>query len=295
MDIPAVAAQAEAQALRNLALSRDAELQYAPENAALRTGSVNNLLLALQNGNNTSPELQSFLASRIANPSATTQPAAMSGVLGDAVARARSDLALGGAVPLDVRNLVARTAGANAGRNFGNLGLARDITARDLGLTSLDLSQRRLNNATTLGNAEQGLINFNTNLSEQGRQFNVGTELNQLGLLQSLTNGDFARALSAAQFGQSLQAPVVGLDPSAIANLAVGNQNAQTSASMTAAQLAASQAQGASQLAGGLIGAGLGGLTNYYGSRQPVVATGGTYQPPLGGNTASAAYVRGGY
>lgn len=177
-----------------------------------------------------------------------------SDLLNQAVAKAQSDLALGGALPLDVRNLVARNAAATGG-SVGNIRLGKDISARDLGLTSLQLQAQRLAQAQALGQADLA-----------SKQFDSNYLLNQGSLLQSMSSGDFARALAAAQFGQSLQTPVVGLDPSAIANLSVGNANAGTAAGLQAAQIGASQAQGAGSIGSSLLGSGLGGLAKYFGS-----------------------------
>jgi hypothetical protein len=88
-----------------------------------------------------------------------------------AVDQAQADLALGGQLPQDVRNLVARTAAARSGSVTGGLGMGRDITARDLGLTSLDLSNRRLQNAAALGSQEAGLEQANAAMRLQGEQF----------------------------------------------------------------------------------------------------------------------------
>lgn len=273
------------QALKNIELSRATEQKYDPQNAALRTNSVQALLSQL-GGNGVSSQLQALLGGQIGQniPAASYDAqTANSDLLNAAIAKSQENLALGGSVPLDVRNLVARTAAARAGTNFGGLAGGRDIAARDLGLTSLDLGNQRLSQAQALGQLQLGANQFNAgqqnqagqfnaNLLQNSNQFNANNTLNQAQLLSALSNGDFSRALAAAQFGQSIQAPVVGLDPSAVANLYVGNQNAATQAGLQAAQIGASQAQGASQLGSSLIGAGLGGLANYYGNK-PVVGT----------------------
>lgn len=314
INIPQVAQLATDQALKNLALSRQVEQQYAPENAALRSQSIYSLLNNL--GANPTAGLQDQLAANFAAGGAGTYGGSIadqlaqaagggtvaagtadSALLNDAIARAQSDLALGGAVPLDVRNLVARTAAARTAGATGNLGLGRDVNARDLGLTSLQLAQQRLQNAQGLGQAQLGANQFNTNLAfnaalqnaqmqqalnqyntsqrnaalqfdaaqrQQANQFGAGNQLNIAQILSQLGNSDFNQRLAAAQFGQQLQAPVVGLDPSAIANLAVGNSNLQANAAQNAASIAASRAQGSSQLGGQLLGLGLNGLSGIY-------------------------------
>ncbi len=307
VDPAAVSQAAEQQALRNIELSRATELKNNPENAALRTGSINNLIAMMGQGG-ANPQLQALLG-QIGNQGSTyggdvTAGRANSELLNQAIAKAQSDLALGGDLPLDVRNLVARNAAAKAG-GLGNIRLGGDISARDLGLTSLDLANRRLSNAQALGQAQLGADQFNNQLAQQAGIFNSGQRqqagqfgqgymLNQAQLLQSLANGDYAKALSAAQFGQSLQTPVVGLDPSAVANLYVGNQNAGTAAGLQAAQIGAAQAQGSSQLGGSLLGAGLGGLANYYGNKTAANAGIGaktTYADYLAANPYSSAAI----
>lgn len=285
------------------------------------------------------------------NPAANVSARnAGSGLLSDAIAKARSDLALGGALPQDVRNLVARNAAAKGGM-VGSIQLGRDISARDLGLTSLDLAQRRLQNAQSLGAAELASDQFNVSntltadqfnasarnsayglnaqlaqqvalanaaarnsalsqnaqlaqqadsqnaaaqnaagalnaqlaqqaaitnagnrnqvasqnaqLAQQASLANAGNNMNIAQLIASLNSGDFGRSLAAAQFGQTLAQPVVGLDPSSIANLAVGNSNMQAGAAQNAASIAANRAAGTSQLGGQLLGYGLSGYNSF--------------------------------
>lgn len=210
-----------------------------------------------------------------------------------AVERAAADLALGGALPQDVRNLVARTAAARSGAvTGGGLGLGRDITARDLGLTSLDLSQRRLQNAAQLGQQEAALEQANAALRAQSESFGrnnllqsqgalqaqdqlaAGNYFNQASLLQSIANGDFARAMSAAQLGQNIAQPVSGLDPGSVANLAVGNSNALASQAQNAAAL---KAQSANQLMG--FGSGLLGAAGSYYANRTTPPIGSTLPP----------------
>lgn len=306
-----------------------------------------------------------------------------------AVARAAEDLAQGGNLPQDVRNLVARRAMANSGTVTGGLSLSRDLTARDLGLTSLDIRNQRLQNAAALGSQEAGLEQANAALRQQSEQFgrnnllqsqealgrqdaltaqnfatdaqiaanrdalasnnfatdaqiqqamnallsqnfatdsglaanrdalaaqNYATDaqiaanrdsqgasnyFNQASLLQNIQNGDFARYFQAAQLGQNIAQPQSGLDPSAIANLAVGNVNSQAGQQQQGFGLRAGAANAQTQFGSQLAGTGLGLMQQYYQPR-PVNGTsysaaGGYYSPPLGGNAASAAAVRGGY
>jgi hypothetical protein len=412
VNISEVSRMAEDQAMRNIQRSREVEQQYAPENAQFRTASMHNLLSELGRGA-VSPETMEFInqqmgrttgvgpigvtgmnaaqfgVSDTAAPSrfdavtmspeqyaasTTATREANSALLGNAIARAQQELDMGGALPQDVRNLIARTAAARSGVNTGNLGLGRDMTARDLGLTSLQLRQQRLDNASRLGQAQLGADQFNVGtglqaglanmaalnaaaqgnaamrqsasqfnagsqnnilqflaqlqqqtalantqgrnqaaaqnaqlqqqaalanadasnvaarqgaqMAQQANQFDVGQGMSLAQLLAQLGQNNFGNALNAAQFGQTIQSPVVGLDPSAIANLAVGNSNVQSGAAQNAAAITANRAQGASQLGGQLLGLG----ASMYGNRpqqQQQTPTLPSYTVPTGLNLGS--------
>lgn len=94
-----------------------------------------------------------------------------SGLTREAIEAARADLALGGQLPQDVRNLIARTAAARSGSVAGNLGLGRDMTARDLGLTSLQLRNQRLDRAAQIGAQEAALEQANAALRARAEEF----------------------------------------------------------------------------------------------------------------------------
>lgn len=319
VNIGDVSRQAEDQALRNIVRSRQIEDQYAPQNRQFREGSITELMNQLKGLGDTT-DVQKYIDQAAGNGSTygggSGQPIvagqANSALLQDAVKRAQSDLAMGYDVPQDVRNLVARQAAATSGRVTGNLGLGRDIGLRDLGLTSLDLAQRRLTNAQALGQADLGANQFNTTMGynaqrdnlqarqfdsqqrQQASQFDAGNNLNIAQMLQAIHNGNFNGYLQAAQFGQSLTPPVVGLDPSAIANLATGNANQQGAAYQNAAGIAGSMAQGASQLGGQAFGMGLSGLANSYnqpsyGWTSPTTYGNTSYVPPA--SPAGGAYM----
>lgn len=257
IDVNILQQQARAVASQNAANSAALEQQYNPGAAALRSGSLSALLG--QSGQSTSADLQALLAGRIAAGSpaaasvqaATAAPAsfqttdvapqsysttgvtartAQSALLNDAIAKAQSDLALGGQLPQDVRNLVARNAASRAALTAGNLGLGRDITARDLGLTSLDLEQRRLTAAQSLGQSQLGANQFNAQLGQGADQFNVGAENTA-----ALNNAQFAQA--AAQFNAGSRNTAAQTNAQlaqqiALANMAAQNQAASQNASL---------------------------------------------------------------
>lgn len=163
-----------------------------------------------------------------------------------AIDRAQSDLALGGKLDRETMNAASRAAGARAGTTFGGLGLGRDLAARDLGLTSYQVGQQRLQNASQLGALE---------LNKES--FDATNFLNTFNALQNYNNAKRSYALGAAQYGESIAPPVVGLDPSAAANVAVGNQNASNQAAANQANLAIGRAQTISSGIGQLAGLGL--------------------------------------
>lgn len=166
-----------------------------------------------------------------------------------AIERARNDLALGGRLDRETMNATSRAAGAKAGMSFGGLGLGRDVAARDLGLTSMQVAQQRLQNASQLGALELNRESFDaTNF------------LNTFNTLQNYNNAKRSYALGAAQYGQSIPQPIVGLDPSSAANVAVGNANNAGAAYANQANIQANRASGAQQFMGQALGLGLAAL-----------------------------------
>lgn len=269
VNIPQVSQMATDQALKNIALSRQVENQYNPENQLLRQGSILGLMAQL--GQNPNQDIYTHLQEQL-NGGPLPAQTADSALLRQAVAQASTDLAQGGNLPLDVRNLVARNAAGKSAGLTGHLGLGQDISARDLGLTSLDLMQRRLTNAQALGQADLGSSQFNAQMRQRANEFGATNNLNLAGLMAQLNGQDFSKWLSAAQLGQGIQAPQVGLDPSAIANLAVGNTNAATQAGMNAAGIQAQSGNNLANFGGQLFGYGIGNMTNPGGISAPKAA-----------------------
>jgi hypothetical protein len=224
-----------------------------------------------------------------------------------AIAKAQSDLALGGMLPQDVRNLIARQGLAKSGTVSQGLGLGRDIVARDLGLTSLQLENARLQQALQAGQAEVGLNQGNAAMGLQAQQYarnnllqsqgataadqaqqlqayfqqqqlaqqaaaqEASNYFNQNNLIQSIQSGDFSRAMAGAQFGQSIAQPQSGLDPGSIVNLAVGNSNMAANAQQNANALAAGAANQQAALGGQILGAVGGFAGNYFRPQAPAV------------------------
>lgn len=261
VDIATLQKQAQDIAQQNAANSAALEAKYNPGAAALRQSSLAGLTDALQ------PNLQvDSIANQIAQQ-AGSMPTGIgydSPLLRDAIAKARGDLALGGQLPQDVRNLVMRGALAKSGSVTGGLNLGRDLGVRDLGLTSLDLENRRLQNAAALGQQEAGLGQGNAALSLQAQLAGTNNLFNSGNFLQQIANGDFAKQLSAAQLGQNIAQPMSGLDPGSVANLAVGNSNATAAQQQQANALKVAAANQNAGYNGQLIGTGLGLVSNFF-------------------------------
>lgn len=246
-------------AKQNAALSKQLEDQYSPEVGLLRTAANNGVLGQLGQSQGETQAL-SMLQGRLGQEINPNQFAANSPLLDESIAAARQQLALGDKLPQDVQNLVMRTALAHAGQvggAGGGLGLGRDIAARDLGLTSLDLLNQRIGQAGQLGQAQLGQNQFNSNLASNTTQFNSNNLLNMIQQIQGIGQNQFGRQLSAAQYGQSIQQPNVGLDPSAVANIVAGNATNQSKALANQANIQGQQSQNLLNFGGQLLGYGL--------------------------------------
>lgn len=214
------------------------EKQLTPEVPLLRQQSNQNLL---DFGSTQTPGLaqsRSSLISGMNSPISTP-------LLSAAIAKAQGDLALGGTLSTDAQNLATRKALANAGAvGGGGLGLGRDLVARDLGLTSMQVEQQRLQNASQLGGQELQL-----------GQSNATNMLNHINLLNSINQGQFGNALQTAQYANSIRSPIVGLDPGSAANMQIANQNAQGALAANEANIKGQQTAGYLNAAGQIGGA----------------------------------------
>lgn len=305
VDIAATDAQARQAALRNAIDSAALEKQFNPGAAELRQGSLESLLAALNAPQTDRDNLVSRISAQAGNPLTVGAPQQYDSMLTrQAVQAAADQLALGGQLPQDVRNLVARGALARSGQVTGGLSLGRDLTTRDLGLTSLDLQRARIAQAAALGQQEASLEAGNAGLRQQNdaarlaaEQFGRTNLLDSASFMQQIASGDFQRALAAAQLGQNIAQPQSGLDPGTVANLAVGNMNAGAAQAQNAAALRAGVANQTAAFGSNLAGTGIGLAAQFYKPTpvQPYSAAGGYYAPPLGGGAPTALAVRGGY
>ncbi len=256
IDIQALDEQTRAIAKQNALDAAELERQMTPEVPQLRSAANNAVLNAIGG----TPEQKNALAmifSRINQPGTTAQYGETP-LLREAIAKARSDLALGGKLSLDQQNAATRRGAATAATvGGGNLGLGRDLAARDLGRTAYDVENQRLSNAATIGALESqdasSRAGFGLSRDSLGNQ----NFLSNFSLLSTFLNNMRQQDLSAAAFGQSIAPPTVGLDPSAVANLAVGNQNVATQGALNAANIKAQGAQNLMGFGGQLLGYGM--------------------------------------
>lgn len=276
LDIEALDAQTREIAKQNAADSAALEKSMTPEVPQLRT-AANNAVLNGIGGNENQGQLANFVMSRFGQPitGGGTLGQISTPLLNEAIAKARSDLQLGGQLGLDQRNEATRRGAARSGSVTGGLGLGRDLAARDLGLTSYGVEQQRFQNAAALSPLE--LNREGMNLGRDTTMLNYGFNsdlannqnyLSQFGALNSYYNNLRQQDLAAAAYGQSIAPPVVGLDPSAVANLTVADRNNQIVNAQNAAGIKAQQGSNLMGFGGQLLGYaanayGNGGGTNY--------------------------------
>lgn len=270
VDINALDSQAREFARRNAADSAALEAQYNPGAAELRAGSMQSVLAGLPRTPETERLSQMIMAQAGQPLTAPTAQQYDSALTRQAVEQAGADLALGGDLPQDVRNLVARNALSRSGSVTGGLGIGRDITARDLGLTSLDLRNKRLANAAAIGAQEAALGQGNASLRQQNEglqlqaeQFGRTNLFDSASFMENMSSGQFARALAAAQLGQNIAAPMSGLDPGSVVNLAVGNTNAIAADGQQDSALRIGAANQKAATGAQIAGTGLGFVQNY--------------------------------
>ena len=243
IDINKLDEQTRSLARQNAFDSAALERQLTPEVPQLRADANNSVVSALNNGQTAG--LYNNVAGSLGQHYNTP-------LLQQAIAKASANLALGGKLGVDQQNLVTRNAIANAGsvaQGQGGSGLGRDLTARDLGLSSLDLENQRLAQASALAPQELN-----------AQQADSTNYLNRISALSQLNQQGYGQALGAAQYGQSIKQPTTGLDPSAAANVAIANANNRAGAASNQANIYGQQGNQYLQFAGNL---GANALTNF--------------------------------
>jgi hypothetical protein len=254
VNIPQLNTEVQNESASNAALSNSMEQQYNPYINALRqtsAGSLNQYLTP----SDTTNKVQSNLMNQL---NANGQPLAASALQTNASNAAQQQLNLGGTLDQDTQNAAMRAGAAQAGGMSGpggGLGLGRDLSARDLGLSSLALQNQRISNAANIGQQQSAY-------GLQAQQAQAANTANYSNILNNMQQEQFNKNLALSQFTQGIQQPAVGLSPSAVAGVAVGNSNLIGSAGQQAAAIGAQQAAGQSNLAGQALGFGLNAVGN---------------------------------
>jgi hypothetical protein len=252
VDIPALQRLAQITARENAINSMALEQDLTPETAALRTQSIQQLLGALAPNQETNRQAnigqQELLRLLGADVGQLSVPELQGSQLQqEAFQRALADLQSGGALPQDVRNEITRNAQVSAGRS-GVLGgqAGRDITARDLGIGSMNLRQQRLGQAAQLGAQEYGQNvqqqNLASMINQANAQIQAGNTNRRLGIADMMLGNEaqqYGRLFQTANLAQGINRPVTGLDPGQIASIAVGDQNNLNASNQQAAAIAA--------------------------------------------------------
>jgi len=335
INVADVAAQANQQALKNARDSVALEKELTPETAALRTESMKKLLAAQGNApkayaeqvaptpyaqqmvDKLDPKYRDALTNMF-NEKQQFQDYGQGALSNEANAMALEQLRLGGKLDQETANQVGRTSAARAGRvGGGALGLGRDLSARDLGLTSIGLQNQRLGMANQFGREQDafaaqrsGAMN-SYNLQQQAQRANLGLGLENLNVADRAYAGqvfnanradynannqlasqiynqnrdyyanqnqqNFSNMYNTAQFAQGIARPVTGLDPGSIADLYVGNSNAKQSALQNAAAIRAQGASGLMGVGGQILGSAVGGIMGAASKAPPPVYN---YTPP---------------
>jgi hypothetical protein len=244
LDIAKVIADARENAAANYANSFSLENQFRPGTAQLRTtvdGSLNTLAGGMTPGFQARDSLLGQLGQ-----SQSTNP-----LLEASVNSIFENLKLGGTLGRDVQQQAAKAAlekGGSAG--FSGSGAARGLVARDLGLTSLGLLQQRQAQGLQAGSAVG--------------QLQLQDFLGRMSAAQGAAGQDAQRTSLLASIIDSRALPESGLSPGGIANLFVGDKNAQDQQRMDLA--AASAARNTSNM-NALLGFGTQAAGAYFGSK----------------------------
>ena len=282
IDIGKLVADARANSEANLAKSLELEKRFLPSQAAAREASSANLADELSGGGKMRREdaLNRLLGFQAASATPTYEGSPLFKAAADKIA---ADLALGGKLDPETQAAAVRGALSGAGRS-GIIGseAGRGLTARDLGLTSLALSQSRQKAALEAGNLQSQL-----GLTQAQLGLSAGDQL-----LRSLGMGVEATSSSLGQAGNifnvlSNQAlPESGLSSGSLADITVGETNAYNQRLMDAAAIKAGGAiSGINSITGG-IQSGLGLIA---GGLKPKLGGGGTLGASGGGTSFGAS------
>lgn len=240
IDIAQLAADARVNAETNLRQSLQLEQQYLPGQAAARSG-LQQTLAGLFGG-----DAQRARATALSGMQDLAQRGGVGELERTAADQILADLQLGGKLDAETQAGVVRGALSGAG-GAGILGsqAGRGLTARDLGLTSLQLQNARRQAALQAG----------------GQM--TQSEMASLMGLQNMIGAQSGEAFNASQILAGLM-PEAGLSSGDLASVAMGNSAQQNQAKLAAAQAQTAGVQGvASALSQGL------GMFGKYAANQP--------------------------
>ena len=229
VDIGKLAADARENAETNLRQSLQLESQYLPGQAAARAG-VGDALAGSFSGASQQAREQALMGML-----GLAQRGGVSNLTRSATDQLMADLELGGNLDPETQAAVMRGALARTGAS-GITGsqAGRGLTARDLGLTSMQLRNSRI------ANALQG-----------GQMLSQAEMASQMGL-QQLVGAQTGDAMAAQQILAGML-PEAGLSSGDLASVTIGNNQQQNQARIAASQAQAAGVQGvASSLASGL-------------------------------------------
>lgn len=254
VDIGKLVADARANSEANLAKSLELEKKYLPGTAQLREATTTGLLEEVGGAGKVRRDeaLNRLLGFTPASATPTYEGSPLFKAATDRIA---ADLALGGKLDPETQAAVVRGALSGAGRS-GIIGsqAGRGLTARDLGLTSLQLQQARQGAALEAGKAQSQL-----GLSQAQLGLSAADQL-----LRSLGMGVEATGARANQAGNlygllaNQALPESGLSSGSLANIEVGQTNAYNQRLMDAAGIKAGGAMAGIKSAVGGIQSGLG-------------------------------------
>lgn len=251
VDIGKLVADARANSEANLAKSLELEKKYLPGTAQLRETTTENLLSQIAPGGTAATRREEALTKLLGFTPASAEPTYEGSPLFKAAAdKIAADLALGGKIDPETQAAVVRGALSGAGRS-GVIGsqAGRGLTARDLGLTSLQLQQARQGAALEAGKAQSQL-----GLSQAQLNLSAGDQLlRSLGMGVEATSGAVNQAGNLYQMLANQALPESGLSSGSLANITVGDINAYNQRLMDAAGIkAGAQMAGIQQAVGGI-------------------------------------------
>ena len=288
VDIGKLVADARANSEANLAKSLELEKKYLPGTAQLRETTTENLLSQIAPGGTAATRREEALTKLLGFTPASATPTYEGSPLFKAAAdKIAADLALGGKIDPETQAAVVRGALSGAGRS-GVIGsqAGRGLTARDLGLTSLQLQQARQGAALEAGKAQSQL-----GLSQAQLGLSAGDQLlRSLGMGVEATSGEVTQAANLYNMlaGQAL--PESGLSSGSLADITVGDINAYNQRLMDAAAIkAGGAAAGISQMVGGLQ-SGLGLAAGAFGGGKDL-----TKSKSLSGTTVGSSKITGNF